>query len=254
MKITVLGCGSSGGVPLIGNNWGACNPANPRNRRTRVSVLVEWKDTKVLIDTSPDIRQQFLDCGAGKIDGVLYTHAHADHCHGISELRSVMWLMGKPVDIYADVETMEELKQSFGYLFPGKKDSVYYKPVVTPHEISSAFSIGALNVVPFYQDHGYGRTLGFRFGDFAYSTDVHSLDETAFEALRGVKNWVVDCVRVTPPHPTHSHLEQTLQWINRVKPQHAWLTHMNHTMDYDQVAAILPEGVEPAYDGLVIEC
>ncbi|MGB9152848.1 MAG: MBL fold metallo-hydrolase [Alphaproteobacteria bacterium] len=254
MKITVLGCGSSGGVPLIGNNWGVCDPHNPRNRRTRVSVLVEQGDTTLIVDTSPDMRQQLLDCGLKKLDAVLYTHAHADHCHGIDELRSINWLTQKPVDIYADPETMADLKKRFDYIFGGTSRTVnYYKPSITPHEISGAFSVGSIPVLPFYQDHGYIRSLGYRFGGFAYSTDVHDLDDAAFDALRGVKIWLVDCVRMEP-HPTHSHLEQTLAWIEKVKPERAYLTHMNHMMDYATLKATLPAGVEPAYDGLVIEC
>ena len=253
MKITVLGCGSSGGVPLIGGNWGACDPHNPRNRRTRVSILVEQADTTLLVDTSPDMRQQLLDCGLKKLDAVLYTHAHADHAHGIDELRSINWLTQKPVDIYADPKTMEELATRFAYIFKGAGAGNYYKPSVTPHEITGPFSVGSIAVTPFTQNHGAINSLGFRFGDFAYSTDVHALDDAAFETLRGVKIWLVDCVR-PEPHPTHSHLEQTLAWIEKVKPARAYLTHMNHQMDYADLMATLPKGVEPAYDGLVIPC
>jgi phosphoribosyl 1,2-cyclic phosphate phosphodiesterase len=255
MKITVLGCGSSGGVPLIGNNWGSCDPANPRNRRSRVSILVEQGNTVVLVDTSPDMRQQLLDCDLKKLDAVLYTHAHADHAHGIDELRSINWLTQKPVDIYADAETLADLAARFAYIFKGVSRTVnYYKPSVNTHEITTApFSVGDIPVLPFFQNHGHIKTLGFRFGDFAYSTDVHELDEAAFAALKGIKIWLVDCVRIEP-HPTHSHLEQTLAWIDRVKPEKAYLTHMSHSMDYAKLLAVLPAGVEPAYDGLVLEC
>lgn len=253
MKITVLGCGSSGGVPLIGNNWGVCDPHNPRNRRTRVSILVEQDDTSLIVDTSPDMRQQLLDCALKKLDAVLYTHAHADHCHGIDELRSINWLTQKPVDIYADPHTMADLEKRFSYIFHGTGAGNYYKPAVTPHEINGAFSVGSISVSPFYQNHGHIKSLGYRFGDFAYSTDVHELDEEAFDALKGVKIWLVDCVRIEP-HPTHSHLDQTRAWIEKVKPERAYLTHMNHMMDYATLSATLPPGIEPAYDGLVIAC
>lgn len=253
MKITVLGCGSSGGVPLIGENWGACDPKDPLNRRTRVSVLVEQGETALLIDTSPDFRQQALACGLRHLSAVLYTHAHADHCHGIDELRSVNWLTQKPIDIYADNATMGELKQRFGYIFNNTKPNQFYKPSVTPHVIDGAFEVGGIKVVPFVQDHGYSKTLGFRFGDFAYSTDVKNLDDAAFAALDGVKVWIVDCIR-PEPHPTHSHLAQTLEWIARVKPERAFFTHMNEGMDYKSLAATLPAGILPAHDGLVIEC
>jgi phosphoribosyl 1,2-cyclic phosphate phosphodiesterase len=251
MKITVLGCGSSGGVPLIGNVWGGCDPTNPRNRRTRVSVLVEQGDTTVLVDTSPDMRQQLLAHNVQNLSAVLYTHSHADHCHGIDDLRSINWLTKKPVEIYADATTMRDLRERFAYVFvPTEK---FYKPAVNTHLIEGAFNVGGINVVPFKQNHGPTNSLGFRFGDFAYSTDVKVLDEGAFDILRGIKVWVVDCVRETP-HPTHSHLEQTLDWIARVKPERAYLTHMSHELDYDVALSKLPTGVWPAHDGLVIEC
>ena len=251
MKITVLGCGSSGGVPLIGNVWGECNPNDPRNRRTRVSVLVEEGDTMILVDTSPDMRQQLLDCNLQNLTAVLYTHSHADHCHGIDDLRSINWLTKKPVDIFADAMTLQELKHRFSYVFdPTEK---FYKPSINPHLIEGPFLAGNIPVVPFEQNHGYSKTLGFRFRDFAYSTDVHDLDDAAFDALRGIKIWLVDCVRMEPHH-THSHLAQTLAWIEKVKPERAYLTHMNQMMDYAALMATLPKGVEPAYDGLVIEC
>ncbi|MDE1900338.1 MAG: MBL fold metallo-hydrolase [Alphaproteobacteria bacterium] len=255
MKVTVLGCGSSGGVPLIGGNWGKCDPANPRNRRTRVSVLVEQGDTTLIVDTSPDMRQQLLACDLKKLDAVLYTHAHADHCHGIDDLRSINWLAQKPVDVYADARTLAELENRFAYIFAvkGQGQGSYYKPAVAVHEITGAFNVGDIAVMPFVQEHGKITSLGFRFGDFAYSTDVHRLDGAAFDALRGVKTWLVDCVRETP-HPTHSHLEQTLQWIERVNPERAFLTHMNQDMDYETLCNKLPRGVEPAYDGMIIEC
>lgn len=254
MKITVLGCGTSGGVPLIGNDWGACDPHDPRNRRSRVSVLVEENDTTLLVDTGPDVRQQLLDCHLKNLDGVLYTHGHADHTAGIDELRGVNWLIKKPVDIYADAATLKELKERFSYVFYGDKVSgEFYKPLVNAHLIEGPFKIGDISIVPFEQDHTLVESLGFRFNDFAYSTDVHKLDDTAFDILKGVKTWIVDCVR-EKPHPTHSHLEQTLNWIARVKPERAYLTHMNNSLDYATLAAKLPAGVWPAHDGLVIEC
>jgi phosphoribosyl 1,2-cyclic phosphate phosphodiesterase len=255
MKITILGCGSSGGVPLIGNNWGSCDPENPLNRRTRVSILVEDGDTTILVDTSPDMRQQLLRCNLQKLSAVLFTHAHADHCHGIDELRAVNWLTQQPTDIYATSQTIKELSERFGYIFSESHVAPdhFYKPAVTPHVIEGPFQIGSINITPFVQDHGNSQSLGFRFNDFAYSTDVKNLDENAFSALRGSKAWVVDCVR-EKPHPTHSHLEQTLEWIAHVKPERAWLTHMNHLMDYATISAKLPSGVRLAHDGLVIEC
>jgi phosphoribosyl 1,2-cyclic phosphate phosphodiesterase len=253
MKITILGCGSSGGVPLIGNDWGACDPSDPHNRRSRVSVLVEKADASILIDASPDMREQFLAHDIKNLSAVLFTHSHADHCHGIDELRSIVRLTKKPIDIYADARTLQELENRFDYIFHGSKPDKLYKPVVTPHLIDGAFEIGGIHITPFEQQHANMPSLGFRLDDFAYSTDVKALDVAAFAALTGVKIWAVDCVR-EKPHPTHSHLAQTLEWIARVKPERAYLTHMNETLDYAALAAKLPPGVEPAYDGLVIEC
>ena len=253
MKVTVLGCGSSGGVPLIGGNWGTCDPANPRNRRTRVSILVESGDTTLLVDTTPDVRGQLLGCGLQKLDAVLYTHAHADHCHGIDDLRSVNWMTKKPIDVYADAVTLEILSRKFDYIFEPKKSGTFYVPSIVPREIRGTFSVGDIDVVPFQQEHGYSSSTGYRFGDLAYSTDVHSFDAAALEALRGIKTWIIDCVRVEP-HATHLHLAQTLAYIEQVRPERAYLTHMSHTLDYETLAATLPAGVAPAYDGLVIEC
>ncbi|MGE3622417.1 MAG: MBL fold metallo-hydrolase [Bdellovibrionales bacterium] len=253
MKVTLLGCGSSSGVPNIGNYWGACDPRDPRNRRSRVSVLVEQGDTVLLVDASPDMRAQLLAADVKKLDAVLFTHAHADHCHGIDELRSINWLIKKPVDIYADADTLKELETRFAYIFEGTKPDIFHRPSVTRHLITGPFKVGGISIVPFTQDHGYGTTLGFRFGAFAYSTDVKRLDETAFKILEGIDVWIVDCVR-EEPHATHSHLAQTLEWIARVKPKRAYFTHMNETLDYATLSAKLPPGVWPGHDGLVIEC
>lgn len=253
MKITVLGCGSSGGVPLIGNNWGQCNSQNPRNRRRRVSVLIEDKDTTLLIDTSPDMRQQLLDCNLKTLSAVLYTHAHADHCHGVDELRSVNWLIKKPVEVFAPQDVLTELDLRFPYIFHQANPEVFHKPSVTSHVVDGPFAIGDIQVIPFEQDHGYGKSWGYRCGDFAYSTDVKNLSEEAFSVLKGIKVWIVDCIR-REVHPTHSHLAQALAWIDRVKPNQAYLTHMNESLDYDALLAECPQGVAPAYDGLVITC
>ncbi len=262
MKVTVLGCGSSGGVPLIGNNWGACDPSDPRNRRTRVSILIEEDEVAtdapaILVDTSPDLRQQLLACGKWNLGAVIYTHAHADHCHGIDELRSVNWMTKKPVAVHADARTMQELRARFGYVFPpvdgGHDRRSFYKPAIEPRLIEGPFRIGGLDIFPFTQTHGKTVSLGLRIGDFAYSTDVNALDGAAFRALEGVRVWIVDCVRETE-HPTHAHLPLTLEWIARVKPERAYLTHMSDALDYAALAAKLPPGVAPAHDGLTITC
>jgi phosphoribosyl 1,2-cyclic phosphate phosphodiesterase len=253
MKITVLGCGVSTGVPAIGPDWGRCDPADPRNQRRRSSILIECRNSTVLIDTSPDLREQLIDAAVSRIDAVIYTHPHADHLHGIDDLRTVNRLMGQAIPIHADERTLAEIGARFGYVLkPVAPGEFYYRPVLEPQTIAGPFRAAGVSVVPFAQDHGFSTTLGFRIGKFAYSTDVVELDEAAFAALAGVEVWIVDCLR-REAHPTHSHLEKTLGWIARVRPRRALLTHMDQSLDYAELAAELPEGVEPGQDGLVIE-
>lgn len=253
MRITILGSGSSNGVPHIGNRWGDCDPANPKNRRTRPSAFIEVAGTRILIDTSPDLREQLLRAGIAEIDAVFWTHQHADHVHGLDDLREVCRLMERPLDTYALKEHQEEIGDRFRYAFkPLPEGHSFYRPVLNPHLIEGPFSVNGVRVVPFLQDHGWQTTVGFRIGSFAYSTDVVRLDDAAFAALEGVETWVVDCVRIEP-HPVHSHLAQSLDWIARVKPKRAYFTHMGAEMDYASLMARLPKGVEPAYDGMVIE-
>jgi len=253
MKITVLGCGGSGGVPTAGGEWGACDPHEPRNVRLRPSILVEEGGTTLLVDTGPDVRTQLLRAGAPQIDAILYTHCHADHTHGFDDIRYLNVIQQQPMPIYGDATTMDEIELRFAYAFAVRTEGTFYRPAVIPTIVRDApFQIGALTIQPFVQDHGYSESLGFRFGKFAYSTDVRKLDEAAFAALAGIEVWVVDALR-EEPHPVHSHLAQTLEWIERIKPKQAYLTHMNQTMDYQTIRAKLPHGVEPAYDGLVIE-
>jgi phosphoribosyl 1,2-cyclic phosphate phosphodiesterase len=253
MKVTVLGCGASTGVPAIGPGWGLCDPTDARNRRRRVSALVEIGDVVILIDTSPDLREQLIDANVSRLDAVVVTHAHADHLHGIDDLRSVNRLMRQAIPLYANANTLAEIDQRFGYVFkPVTEPGRYYKPTLEPHEIRGPFEIAGIPVIPFLQDHGFSTTLGLRIGDFAYSTDVTELDDAAFSVLEGVELWVVDCLR-REPHPTHSHLPKTLSWIARVRPKRAVLTHMDQSLDYRELSAELPPGVEPGRDGLVIE-
>ncbi len=251
----MLGCGPSWGVPRIGGDWGACDPVNPRNRRRRASILVEDGGATILVDTSPDLRAQLLDAGVGRVDAVLFTHAHADHLHGIDDLRGVNRLMKAAIPAYATPSTLAEIERRFGYVFAPLKlgrEGNYYKPVLKRCPIDGPFTAAGMRVTPFVQDHGFSQTLGFRFGRFAYSTDVIVLDDAAFQALAGIDTWVVDCIRQAP-HVTHSHLDRTLEWIDRVRPRRAVLTHMDETFDYETLRRTLPPGVEPGYDGLVIE-
>jgi phosphoribosyl 1,2-cyclic phosphate phosphodiesterase len=253
MRVTILGCGGSGGVPLVGDYWGACDPADPRNRRLRVSALVEDEGVAILLDTSPDLRQQALAVGIRRLDAVLFTHTHADHVHGIDDLRPVNRLMGKPIDVFGSPETLRDIETRFEYVFkPVDPAHGFYKPQLVPHEVTGPFKIAHLAVVPFEQDHGFSKTTGYRIGDMAYSTDVVELPESAFEALKDLELWIVDCLRYEP-HETHAHLDKALAWIARAKPKRAVLTHMNHSVDYADLTAKLPRSVEAAYDGMVIE-
>ena len=254
MRVTILGCGPSGGVPLLGCDCAVCTSDDPRDNRTRASILVEHEGTRVLVDTAPDLRQQLLRADVRHLDAVVYTHAHADHTHGIDELRSINFLTGAPLDTWADADTAAELRRRFDYVYGSDNSGQAYQPQLVPRLIEGPFRIGGLDITPFAQEHGGGRngTLGLRFGSFAYSTDVKELPEEAFAALAGVEVWVVDCLRERP-NCAHSHLEQTLGWISRVEPRRAILTHMNHDLGYRELAARLPKGVEPAYDGLAID-
>ncbi len=249
MKVTILGCGTSGGVPRIGNIWGACDPAEPKNRRTRASICVETAKTRIIVDTSPDFREQCLKNDIDRLDAVLYTHDHADHIHGIDDLRGFMLINRGRIPIYADRRSLDQLSKRFDYIFETKEN---YPPIAVGHVIDGEFELGDLKIRPFYQDHGAIQSLGFRIGNFAYSTDLVGLDETAFEILDGIETWVVDALRYEP-HPTHTHLDQTLDWIKRVNPKQAILTHMTWDMDYATLISSLPAGVEPAYDGMILE-
>lgn len=253
MRVTVLGCGASWGVPAIGPDWGSCDPNEPRNRRRRTSLLVESRGQVLLIDPGPDLREQLLDAGASRIDAVLLTHAHADHLHGIDDLRIVNQLTGKPLPFFAGAAALAEAEERFGYAMrPAVPDKPLYRPALVPREIDGPFIAAGMPIVPFEQDHGRIISLGFRIGPLGYSTDVTELDENAFAALGGVELFIVDCLR-REPHPTHSHLAKSLDWIDRLRPRRAVLTHMDQSLDYRRLSAELPPGVEPGYDGLAMD-
>ncbi|MBC7953911.1 MAG: MBL fold metallo-hydrolase [Rhodospirillaceae bacterium] len=252
MKVTILGSGAAGGCPSINRGWGACDPTNPRNRRLRPSIMVEQGDARILVDTSPDCREQLLNAGVRHLDAVLFTHDHADHIHGIDELREINRAMQAPLDIYAGTGTMDSIRVRFPYVLGAVEDGQsIYKPMLVPHVASGPFTVGGIDIVPYDQDHGYCRTTGFRFGKFAYSTDLVDLPEDSFDAIAGIDVWVVGCLSYDP-HPTHAHLDKVLGWLDRVKPKRAYLTHMTPSLDYETLRAALPPHVEPAYDGLEI--
>ena len=252
MRVTILGCGSSTGVPLIGPEWGACRPDEPRNRRRRSSIFIEAKGVKLLIDTGPDLREQCLDAGINSVDAILYTHAHADHLHGLDEVRSLNYHRNGPIDAYGNADTLAQIKERFGYVFSPKTGTWWYKPQLVEQVIDGPFRVGDVEITPFDQIHGRITTLGFRIGGFAYSTDCNAFPPESERHLEDLDVWVVDCIR-DRPHPSHADFATTMGWLDRFRPRRAILTHMSHELDYGALAARLPENAEPAYDGMVIE-
>jgi phosphoribosyl 1,2-cyclic phosphate phosphodiesterase len=258
-RFTILGCGSSGGVPRLGNDWGACDPENPLNRRSRCSLLVERVSpagtTRVLIDTSPDLREQLLAARVGTLDGVVYTHSHADHMHGIDDLRQIVFNMRDRLKVWADAPTQAALLGRFGYAFVQPAGSPY--PAILdlftidgPVRVEGAG--GPVTLAPFTVGHGSMEALGFRIGRLAYLPDAVTIPEESWPALDGLEVWIVDALR-RRPHPTHAHLALTLDWIARARPARAILTNMHVDLDHAEVAAETPPHVTPAHDGMVID-
>jgi phosphoribosyl 1,2-cyclic phosphate phosphodiesterase len=263
LTFTILGCGSSMGVPRVALGWGSCDPNNPKNRRRRCSLLVERVNanghrTRVLVDCSPDLRMQLLDAEVDWLDGVLITHEHADHTHGIDDLRPLFVSKRRRVDVYLDEPTSRAMHARFGYCFmkpPGSE----YPPIATEKRLVAGKRAtiegqgGSIELLPVLQDHGDIPSLGFRFGNVAYSADIKSLPPDSIAALAGLEVWIVDALRRTP-HPSHFHLDETLEWIARIKPKRAILTNLHTDMDYAMLCAELPPGVEPGYDRMSFAC
>lgn len=256
--ITILGCGSSGGVPRIGNDWGQCDPANPKNRRRRCSALVTKKNahgtTRILIDTSPDLREQMLSAGVSDIDAVLYTHEHADHTHGIDDLRAFFLMKRKRVEIWADDATGRMLTTRFAYCFYSTPGSDY-PPIINLNAMEAGRDVtvsgagGEITALPFQVHHGTIDALGFRIGNMAYTPDIDGVPDASLHALVNLDLWIVDGLRRNP-HPSHWCLPQTLDWIARMKPKRAVITNLHVDLDFATLAKELPVDVEPAYDGL----
>ena len=257
-SVVILGCGSSGGVPRVGGEWGACNPENTRNRRRRCSILIEQTrpegKTIVLVDTSPDLREQLLDTGTTHLDGILITHSHADHTHGIDDVRPLVIKMRRRVDVYMDDVTEAALRVRFSYVFetpPGSQ----YPPLMNPMELRHGVGVsidgpgGQVGAVPFRLNHGDMDSLGFRIGDMAYTPDVVAIPDASVEFLAGLDLWIIDALRYTR-HPSHFSLAEALDWIARMKPRRAVLTNLHTDLDYDTLSAELPEGVTIAHDGM----
>lgn len=259
LRATILGCGSSAGVPRIGGDWGACDPGNPRNRRSRCSLLVERVAeagvTRVLIDTTPDLRTQLLAAGVGVVDGVVYTHPHADHVHGIDDLRTLVHNSGLMLPVWADAETADVLITRFAYVFVQPPGSLY-PPILSLRSIEGPIEVvgegGAIRLEPFRVRHGRIDALGFRIGSLAYLPDVSSIPDEVWPVLADLDVWILDALR-HKPHPTHSHVAQSLEWIERARPRLGILTDLHNDLDYAALTDGLPEGVVPAYDGLTID-
>ncbi|MGQ0567094.1 MAG: MBL fold metallo-hydrolase [Gemmobacter sp.] len=259
MRFTILGCGSSGGVPRLGNDWGDCDPTNPKNRRRRCSLLVERIGaqgiTRVLIDTAPDMREQLLDAGVGTLDAVVYTHAHADHVHGLDDLRQIVFNMRARLPVWADGPTQEALLSRFGYAFVQPQGSPY-PPILDLFTIDGPVTIagpgGRVTLTPFTVEHGSIDALGFRIGDLAYLPDAVGIPEATWPLLDGLEVWIVDALR-RRPHPTHAHLAMTLDWIARAAPRRAVITNMHVDLDHATLDAETPGHITPAHDGMVID-
>ena len=252
MKVTVLGCGTSFGVPRVGGGWGDCDPAEPRNRRRRVSILVEHEGSRILVDTSPDLREQLIDAGIAELDAVIWTHDHADHVHGLDDLRALFHRRRSAIPGYARPQTLAVLRRRFAYVFEGAGG---YPAIVEARALADRLEVGPIVVRALDQPHGDITSAGLRFDaggrSAAYSTDCNALTPEMAALFEGVDLWVVDALR-RRPHPTHPHLAMALEWVGAVRPGRAILTHMDNSMDYATLRAELPPGVEPGFDGMEI--
>ena len=258
LKFTILGCSSSGGVPRLGGNWGECDPDNPKNNRRRCSMMVQRimdrGTTNVLIDTSPDMRNQLLDAKINRLDAVVYTHGHADHTNGLDDLRQYVLMQRAQVPVYADILTQDSLLDRFNYAFEQPESSIY-PAILNLNELQDVTLIdgpgGVIEFMALDVDHGSMPAKGFRIEDLAYIPDVITIPDQTWAKLAGLEYWIIDALRRTP-HATHTHLSNTIKWIEAVKPKHAVITNMHIDLDYEDVMAETPENTVPAYDGMTI--
>lgn len=250
MKVKILGCGPSFGVPSLNRGFGDCDPINPRNRRRRSSILIEDDGTSLLIDSGPEVREQLLNAGRPNIDAVLYTHAHYDHMGGADDLRAALNEDKRILPIYLSEYDEPQFKERLQYIFQNQKDPTFDVRVIRPFE---SFQINQTVVLPIPQQHGDGHSTGYRIKDFAYSTDVGEMGEDAFEALKGIKVWILGVVTTTTDTYKHLNVERALKWIDRIRPERAYFTHMGTKMDYDRLCQYLPSYIRPVYDGMEID-
>lgn len=258
-RFTILGCGSSGGVPRVGGEWGRCDPSNPKNRRRRCALLIEqvapFGTTRVLVDTGPDVREQLLSANVSHLDAVVYTHAHADHLHGIDDLRGLALAMQRRVPVHMDRATLARAEEAFGYCFKG---AAGYPPILDAHEVHPGAALtvegagGPLTLMPFAQEHGRIESLGWRVGDVAYSSDLSDIPLDALCHVEGLAVWIIDALRFKT-HSSHLSVEQALDWLTRMKARRGVLTNLHQDLDYEMLKASLPQNVEPAYDMMVLE-
>ncbi|MBI28833.1 MAG: Ribonuclease BN [Alphaproteobacteria bacterium MarineAlpha5_Bin11] len=246
MKIRVLGCGSSFGVPLIGNKFGNCDSNNSKNYRTRPSILINSNDKNILIDSGPDLRFQLLQANIEKIDACLYTHKHADHIHGINDLRALSLFMKKKIPAWGSEETIDYLINNFNYIF---KKTQIYEPIMDTNIIADTFYIDDIKINSFQHNHGKIDCTSYRINDFAYSTDIKYFYDNTLDKLKGIKLWIIGCLRMDS-HPSHASYDQIMEYINYIKPEKTYLTHLTGLMDYETLINITPENINPAYDGL----
>ncbi len=252
-RVTILGCGTSTGVPSIGCTSPVCFSDDPKNKRLRPSIIIEHAGGNLLVDTGPDLREQALRHRITRVDAVVYTHFHADHTHGIDDLRAFNFLMGKPIPCYAYPNTVEILRKNFSYIFGDGRDYGNFRPQLTVEEIGDeAFGAAGLEVVPFALDHAGMKVMGLRVGDFAYATDCNAIPEKSMETLRGVRILVIDALRHRR-HPSHFTVAEALEVVREIAPEQTYFTHTNYELEYHETNRSLPGGVELAYDGLCFD-
>jgi phosphoribosyl 1,2-cyclic phosphate phosphodiesterase len=261
LTLTILGCGSSGGVPRVAAGWGACDPAEPRNRRGRCSILLrrtspDGGETVVLVDTSPDLREQLLRTDVRRLDGIVLTHPHADHTHGIDDVRPVVMQMRQRIALMMDEPTSAIVRRSFAYIFETPPGSLY-PPLLDEKRIAAGTSFGidgpggSVDLTPFRLHHGEIDALGLRIGNVAYTPDVHAIPDESLSVLHGLDLWIIDALRYTP-HPSHFSVSDALGWIERMRPRQAILTNLHNDLDYATLSREVPRHVTVAYDGMTI--